>query len=56
MRFVTIRHSKFGTTTVPESRVPHLADGWSVVTDEPVKSTAKPKKRASRARTTRKES
>jgi hypothetical protein len=53
VRFVTVKHPKLGTTSVPESRVPHLSDGWSVV--EPA-SPAPPVKRASRARKPRKES
>jgi hypothetical protein len=64
MRFVTISHPDLGVTSVPESRVAHLSEGWTVVEkqpdtdpavdDEPVYTPAK--KRASRARTSRKES
>lgn len=29
MRFVTVHNAELGvTTTVPESRVPHMAPGW----------------------------
>ena len=34
MRFVTVRHEGLGRTArVPESRVPHLSKGWTVVTE-----------------------
>lgn len=36
MRFVTIRNEALGrVASVPESRVPHLSDGWQVVTETP---------------------
>lgn len=63
MRFVTVKHPKLGTTVVPETRVPHLADGWTVVDKLPEDTdptdptlSAPPVKRASRARKPRKES
>lgn len=60
MGFVTISHPDLGVTTVPESRVKHLSEGWTVVqadttpAEEPVIQPAT--KRASRARASRKES
>jgi hypothetical protein len=63
VRFVQVRHPKVGTTVVPETRVPFLADGWALVEDVPedVDPTdpdlnAPPVKRAPRARKSRKES
>jgi hypothetical protein len=50
VKFVEIRHPKLGTTTVPESRVPHLSEGWKVIDDQP---TPEPVKRAPRARASR---
>lgn len=35
MRFVLIRHPALGVTSVPESRVPHLAKGWELVEQTP---------------------
>lgn len=40
MRFVTITHPDLGTTTVPETRVRHLSDGWTVVDEAPVTAPA----------------
>lgn len=48
MQFVQVQHPNLGTTFVPETRIPHLSDGWSVVEDgkpkpkgDPLRVTAK---------------
>jgi hypothetical protein len=56
MGFVTISHPDLGVTTVPESRVKHLSEGWTVVKPTPVEQPTPAKKRATRARASRKES
>lgn len=60
MRFVTVTHPDVGTASVPEISVPNmLPNGWTLA-DEPAPEVtaepAPPTKRASRARTSRKES
>lgn len=38
MKWVTIQHAEAGTARVPASSVPHhVASGWTVVEDAPVK-------------------
>lgn len=61
MRFVKVTHPDVGEATVPEISVPNmLPNGWTLVeeqpTPEPDTQPAQPTKRASRARTSRKES
>lgn len=41
MQFVEIEHKKLKRrTTVPRSRVPHLSEGWEVVTDDQIPEKA----------------
>lgn len=71
MRFVTVTHAEIGEARVPESTVPHLPAGWTVVDDQAAAEsptddstldppaeieTETPTPRATRARTSRKES
>lgn len=44
MQFVEVEHSQLGRTFVPESRVPHLSDGWAVVVGGKRKATGDPKR------------
>lgn len=44
MKFVEVEHKQLGRTFVPESRVPHLSDGWAVVTDGKRKTKGDPKR------------
>lgn len=58
MRFVEIEHPDLGRTRVPESRVPHLSPGWTVVqpTVQPTEQPAEPvpAEQTTRARRARK--
>lgn len=45
MRFVEIEHSELGQRTfVPETRVPHLGEGWAVVEGDEPKTKGDPKR------------
>lgn len=52
MKFVEVEHSKLGRTFVPESRVPHLPDGWAVVVDGKRKKKGDPQRVTQQASTT----
>ena len=51
MQFVEVEHKQLGRTFVPESRVPHMSDGWAVVEDGKRKTKGDPKRVTAKADT-----
>lgn len=51
MQFVEVEHKQLGRTFVPESAIPHMADGWAVVVDGKRKTKGDPKRITAAAET-----
>ena len=48
MKFVEVEHKELGRTTVPESRVKHLGEGWAVVEGDKPRPATAPRKAGGR--------
>ncbi len=51
MQFVEVEHSDAGRTSVPESRVQHMADGWAPVKGDKPKTKGDPERVTQKANT-----